>query len=486
MGLNGSFNLPTEIWCNIFWYVDKTSKKNATATCQFWYEVIRNDRKLSGYISLDLEKYPDLDINSILGGKWPALETLEFKYMLHQQNPGYEKEKQTQSGPKSIPKMKNVLKGINFKQCPKLEKIIWNVWLNFWDLYHRQHSKPITCKLYCDCKRSKDLHYGTLSKPNEGENRIYVRQVTFHPKTKLSSLGIEHVTSLLLSPISNAYQDGLRFIITKRFQSIVGNFINLKTLHLWMVYEIEQEFIDNTIAPMIEACSLENVILEYECLDDKSIQSLPVLIKLLNDNCKELINFTYLNRKEYSFMDPAIIPNMENFKCFQTIKNLRLRMPFTTINLERFCALKNITRLIIRNLDDSNVGWGPNGVSATDMIKIGQNFTKLEHFTIDFRQYDVPFTTQPCVTEFQKMWGDTYRVPLGYAELAKILDNNFQPKTKAEIIIHPKEWRNKTFTHIIKRPFQKAAVKELEKERKREVDDSDSNESDWETDDSSD
>ena len=332
--------------------------------------------------------------------------------------------------------------------------------------------------------RKTYIMVSTWSKPNEGENRIYVRQVTFHPKTKLSSLGLEHVTSLLLSPISNTYQDPLRFIITKRFQAIAGKLINLKTLHLWMVYEIEQEFIENTIAPMIEACSLENVILEYEGLDDKSVQSLPVLIKLLNDNCKELINFTYLNRKEYWFMDPAIIPNMENFKCFQTIKNLRLRMSFTTINLERFCDLKNITRLTIRNLDESNVGWGPNGVGVSDMIKIGQNFTKLEHFTIDFRQYDVPFTTQPCVTEFQKIWGDTYRIPLGYAELAKILDDNFQPKTEAEIIIHPKEWKNKTFTHIIKRPFQKTAVKELE--RKRKEDCSDSDESDWETDDNSD
>ena len=118
MAINGRFNLPTEIWCNIFWYVDKTSKKNATATCQFWYEVIRNDRKLSGYVALDLEKYPDLDINSFLGGKWPALETLEFKYLRHQESPGSDKIRQIQFGPNSIPKMKNVIKGINFKQCP--------------------------------------------------------------------------------------------------------------------------------------------------------------------------------------------------------------------------------------------------------------------------------------------------------------------------------------------------------------------------------
>ena len=471
MALNGAFNLPTEIWCNIFWYLDKTSKKNSTATCQFWYEVIRNDRKLSGYISLDLEKWPDLNINSILGGKWPALETLEFKYLLHQQNPGYEKERQVQSGPKSIPKMKNVLKGINFKQCPKLEKIIWNVRLDFWELYHRQRRKSINW-----------INQG-------GKNGIFVRQVTFHPKTNLSSLGFEHITSLMLMPVSNAYQGSnhLGFVITKRFQSIAGCFINLKNLHLYLCYDIEEIVIENAIAPMIEASSLENVILEYEHLDGKSVQSVPLLIKLINDKGKKLKNFTYLNGHEFSFMDPAIIPNMENFECFQTIKNLRLKMPFTTINLERFCALKNITTLIIRNLDDSNVSSGSNGVSVSDQIKIGRNFTKLEQFTIDFKQHDVPFTTKPSVTHLQKIWGDTYRVPLSFAELAKILDNNFQPKTEAEIIVHPKDWKINNLTHIIKRPYQKTAIKELgRKSRKRKADDSDSNESDWETDDSSD
>ena len=178
---------------------------------------------------------------------------------------------------------------------------------------------------------------------------------------KLSSLGFQHVTSLMLMPISNAYQrSDLGFIITKRFQSIAGSFINLKTLHLEMFYDIEDEYIENAIAPMIKACSLENVILEYQHANSKPIQSLPLLIKLINENCKELINFTYLNKNDFLRIDPAIFPKMENFKCFQTIKNLILEMPFTMINLERFCALKNITKLIIRNLDSSNGGMGSN------------------------------------------------------------------------------------------------------------------------------
>ena len=97
------------------------------------------------------------------------------------------------------------------------------------------------------------------------------------------------MTSLMLCPVSNSYREGqgCRFVITKRFQSIAGSFINLKTLHLHLVYDIEEEFIENAIAPMIQACSLENVNLDYEHGDRKSIQSLPLLIKLINENCKE-------------------------------------------------------------------------------------------------------------------------------------------------------------------------------------------------------
>ena len=74
------FNMPNEIWCKIFSYLPLASKKNATATSKLWFMLIREDPKLSGYISISwynmetaLEK---LQWN---WNNWPALKTLELK-----------------------------------------------------------------------------------------------------------------------------------------------------------------------------------------------------------------------------------------------------------------------------------------------------------------------------------------------------------------------------------------------------------------------
>ena len=45
--------LPREILRIIFLYLDKKSVRNATATCKFWFDLIRSDSKLSGYIYLE-------------------------------------------------------------------------------------------------------------------------------------------------------------------------------------------------------------------------------------------------------------------------------------------------------------------------------------------------------------------------------------------------------------------------------------------------
>ena len=74
------FNLPNEIWCKIFSYLPLASKKNATATCKLWFMLIREDPKLSGYISIswyNIEKA--LEKFQWNWNNWPALKTLELK-----------------------------------------------------------------------------------------------------------------------------------------------------------------------------------------------------------------------------------------------------------------------------------------------------------------------------------------------------------------------------------------------------------------------
>ena len=74
------FNLPNEIWCKIFSYLPLASKKNATATSKLWFMLIREDPKLSGYISIswyNMEKA--LEKFQWNWKNWPALKTFELK-----------------------------------------------------------------------------------------------------------------------------------------------------------------------------------------------------------------------------------------------------------------------------------------------------------------------------------------------------------------------------------------------------------------------
>ena len=74
------FYLPNEIWYKIFSYLPLAPKKNATATCKVWWSLIREDKKLSGFISIswyNLEKA--LEKSQWNWNNWPALKILELK-----------------------------------------------------------------------------------------------------------------------------------------------------------------------------------------------------------------------------------------------------------------------------------------------------------------------------------------------------------------------------------------------------------------------
>ena len=74
------FNLPNEIWCQIFSYLPLELKKNATATCKLWYSLIREDLKLSGHILISWHNMETaLDTLQWNWSNWPALKMLELK-----------------------------------------------------------------------------------------------------------------------------------------------------------------------------------------------------------------------------------------------------------------------------------------------------------------------------------------------------------------------------------------------------------------------
>ena len=66
-------NLPQEVWCIIFSYLLKESRKNATSTCKLWFEIIRGDSRFSGKITIP---WNEIQNSSFDGDNWPSLKTI--------------------------------------------------------------------------------------------------------------------------------------------------------------------------------------------------------------------------------------------------------------------------------------------------------------------------------------------------------------------------------------------------------------------------
>ena len=147
----GIGNLPGEVLCIIFSYLDKKSVRNSTATCNFWFELIRGNSNLSSHVKLyDFDKR--IQDFKLTGARWPVLKTVQLC--------GYVAEK--------IPIRS--MKLVNTKECPTLEKII------------------ISCPY---CLTSKFPQFPRLLSGT-------ITELTFNLKADLRSIQVEHVTSLRL------------------------------------------------------------------------------------------------------------------------------------------------------------------------------------------------------------------------------------------------------------------------------------------------
>ena len=101
-------DLPQEVWCIIFAYLPTKSRKNATSTCKFWFEIIRGDSRFSGNITI-----PWIEVQNFRfdWDNWPSLKTLAI----------------TDSSFSSPKLALNFIKDKDFKKCPSLEKVTLGV-----------------------------------------------------------------------------------------------------------------------------------------------------------------------------------------------------------------------------------------------------------------------------------------------------------------------------------------------------------------------
>ena len=88
-------NLPNEIWCGIFSYLDKKSLNNVTNTCKLWFGMIRDNEKFSGYVKMKFTTLEDMSTkitdSKWLRERWPSIGVLEVSLGNQYLIPHYEK-----------------------------------------------------------------------------------------------------------------------------------------------------------------------------------------------------------------------------------------------------------------------------------------------------------------------------------------------------------------------------------------------------------
>ena len=259
-------SLPNEVWCIIFSYLDKKSLRNLTATCTYWFELIRNNSKFSGHICLPndhlLELKRKIDDSQWIWTRWPVLQTLEFgRCFLREEFRGfYSNESYTPAiGTKVLQKVANCLsQSVNFKDSPGLDKIICFV------TWHLKEIFPYLPRL--------PWNFGLI------------HALTINPKNKIELVGIEHVSHLKLSIEDKKFSSINRLDhtfyrdIAQSMKMIGENGRNLKRLIIsfpevrWTLYSELFGFLGNAFDDMFKGLknfnSLQIVVLNLAVVEN--------------------------------------------------------------------------------------------------------------------------------------------------------------------------------------------------------------------------
>ena len=144
--------LPREILCIIFSFLDKKSRKSATATCQLWFDVIRKSNSSNHICYKDNVKKLHKSIENLEWdwSRWPVLKSFELQ--------GY-------SGKEDL---LNDL-SVDFKQCPTLEIVIFDARVDIADLF-----------------------------PNCSPSGATIRKLAFNPQLDITQFSVDHIESLFI------------------------------------------------------------------------------------------------------------------------------------------------------------------------------------------------------------------------------------------------------------------------------------------------
>ena len=122
--MENSVPLPTEIWSQIFLYLDGKSLRNVTATCKKFFVIVRGNEKTSGFSvlkAITLNNLSDkIESEEWNWERWPCLKTLKIPLStLKGVNPYKDQYLSSSTNTALEP-----LKLMKFEQCPSLERLL--------------------------------------------------------------------------------------------------------------------------------------------------------------------------------------------------------------------------------------------------------------------------------------------------------------------------------------------------------------------------
>ena len=203
--------LPREILCILFSNLDEKSKQRASETCKLWFEVIRNDQNLSSHVCLKRaglkELQSKIEESEWIWNRWPVLAVLELGPL-----------SVNIDEPKSIKEAVDLIKSINFKECPTLEKVSFSVNFDLEDFI-----------------------------PDFGsELKIaYVEQLTFNPQNANESFGVDQISALHIVLDSN--MPFMNYSRLTRFNENMVKYLNdsIQTVKLTVKYVTMINYLSN-------------------------------------------------------------------------------------------------------------------------------------------------------------------------------------------------------------------------------------------------
>ena len=239
--------LPTEIWCKIFLYLDRKSRKSVAATCKQFLWNIRGNVKTSGQITLETVTLQSLSLKIASSEwnweRWPCLKSLRIP--LNPFNQGYGSSSNAVLDP---------LKLMKFDKCPSLERLL-----------------VFNCGLPMKIKTSDaTTHYGIAN------------ELCFNPKSMDTNLTFKNLSHLQIDNLENVDFDTLKQIgrtanqlswlkISLRFESCLHEMLN----GLNLLFEGLKD-------------SLKYVTLHVDDNNYDYLTDVQALLKSLNENCPSL------------------------------------------------------------------------------------------------------------------------------------------------------------------------------------------------------